>query len=136
MGPNANSTNATPFSFLCQSQSQIWDEATIWKAGRCSVGTNNPASQPALPPGTTQGEVVFKLRPDSTGPPPSLSQPFELCRSRYDGITRGGREGNFQMINKSEPTLLTVSINKSTLNNIKATKYFDSNEDRNRLSKI
>ena len=53
MGPNANSTNATPFSFLCQSQSQIWDEATIWKAGRSSVGTNNPASQPALP-GTTQ----------------------------------------------------------------------------------
>ena len=37
---------------FCVVQSEIWDEATIWKAGRCSVGTNNPASQPAFP-GTT-----------------------------------------------------------------------------------
>ena len=119
---------------FCVVQSEIWDEATIWKAGRCSVGTNNPASQPSL---LAQHRERSSSSSTQTAPDHHPHyQPFELRRSRYDGITRGGREGNFQMINKSEPTLLTVSINKSTLNNTKATKYVDSNEDRNRLSKI
>ena len=61
MGPNANSTNATPFSFLCQSQSQIWDEATIWKAGHSSGGTNSPAWH-------NIGQVVFTPRDSVTAP--------------------------------------------------------------------
>ena len=49
MGPNANSTNATPFSFLCQfSHKSGMRQLSGKPAAVVSVPTTQPASQPSL----------------------------------------------------------------------------------------
>ena len=49
MGPNANSTNATPFSFLCQfSHKSGMKQLSGKPAAVVSVPPTQPASQPTL----------------------------------------------------------------------------------------
>ena len=98
MGPNANSTNATPFSFLCQNlgwSNYLESRPQQWRY-------QQPTAQPAW---HNIGQVVFTPRTSVTAP--TLMGPFE-----HGWITRGERRretpGNLQMINKYGSVSLTV----------------------------